>query len=70
MQMDVGQEKFHGAALGDFPGFVQIRLRALGAGASAGEKAQPGASEEGVGKNVLRAGAAASSSVAADVSPR
>ncbi len=56
--MDVGQEKLHGAALGDFPGFVQILLRALGAGARAGEKAQPGAGEEAAGKMVLRAGAA------------
>ena len=46
VEVDVGQEKFHGAALGDFPGFVQIVLRALGAGARAGEKAQPGAGEE------------------------
>ena len=38
VEVDVGQEEFHGAALGDFPGFVQILLRALGAGARAGEK--------------------------------
>ena len=30
IQVDVGQEKFHGAALGDFPGFVQVALRAVG----------------------------------------
>ena len=29
--MDVRHEQPHGAALGDFPGFVQIRLRALDA---------------------------------------
>src|SRR5205085_11010687 len=28
VEVDVGQEKPHGAALGDFPGFVQIFLRA------------------------------------------
>ena len=34
VEVDVGQEESHGPALGDFPGFVQILLRALGAGAS------------------------------------
>ena len=58
VEVDVGQEEFHGAALGDFPGFVQIALRAVGAGACAGEKPQPGAGEEAAGKMVLRAGAA------------
>ena len=46
VEVDVGQEEFHGAALGNFPCFIQIRLRALGAGARAGEKPQPGAGEE------------------------
>ena len=34
VEVDVGQEEFHGPALGDFPGFVQVALRALGAGAA------------------------------------
>lgn len=55
--MDVDQEQRHRAALGDFPGLVQIGLRALGAGAPAGDTAQPGAGEEAVGDVVLRAGA-------------
>jgi len=29
VEVDVGHEKFHGAALGDFPGFVEVGLRAL-----------------------------------------
>ena len=58
MEVDVGQEERHGAALGDFPGFVQVALRALGAGARAGEKPQPGAGEEAARDVVLRAGAA------------
>ena len=28
VQVDVGEEEGHGAALGDFPGFVQVALRA------------------------------------------
>src|SRR6266478_624415 len=58
VEVYVGHEKFHGAALGDFPGFVQILLRAPGADASAGEKAQPGAGEETEGKVWLLAGTA------------
>ena len=66
MEVDVSQEKPHGAALGDFPGFVQIFLRALGAGVrageapqpGAGEAPQPGAGEEAPGKVILMAGAA------------
>ena len=54
VEVDVGHEQRHGAALGDFPGFVQVALRALGAGARAGETAQPGAGEEAAGK-VVRA---------------
>src|SRR5438445_6036993 len=46
MEVDVGQEKFHGAALGDFAGFIQILLRALGPGRPDGEKSQPGAGEQ------------------------
>jgi len=58
MEVDVGHEEPHGAALGDFPGFVEVGLRALGAGARVGEKPQPGAGEEAARKMVLRAGAA------------
>src|SRR5262245_5658174 len=58
VKVNVSQEKFHGAALGDFPGFVQIFLRVLRAGARAREKAQPRASEEGIGKLDLLTGAA------------
>jgi hypothetical protein len=55
MEVDVGQEEGHGAALGDLPGLVQIALRTLGAGAGAGENAQPGAGEEAAGEVVLPA---------------
>ena len=58
IEMDVRQEQRHGPALGDFPGFVEVALRALGAGARAGETAQPCAGEEAVGEVVLVAGAA------------
>jgi hypothetical protein len=58
VEMDVGHEEFHGAALGDFPGFVQVVLRALEAGARAGESAQPGAGEEAAGEVVALTGAA------------
>ena len=58
VEVDVGHVEFHGAALGDFPGLVQVALRALGAGASAFEKPQPGAGEEAAGEVMLRAGAA------------
>jgi hypothetical protein len=56
--VDVGHVELHGAALGDFPGFIQVGLRALGAGAGAGEIPQPGASEEAAGKIVKLACAA------------
>src|SRR5688572_12763402 len=46
VEMDVAEEKFHRAALRDFPRFVQILLRALGTGTRAGEKAQPGTRSE------------------------
>ncbi len=58
VEVDVGHEEFHGAALGDFPGFVEVAPRAIGAGPCAGEKPQPGAGEERSGNPVLRAGAA------------
>jgi hypothetical protein len=54
VEVDVGQEKFHGAALGDFPGFVEVGLRARGVS----EKPQPSASEEALGNVVHSAGAA------------
>jgi len=38
VEVNGGQEKFQGPALGDFPGFVQVILRTRGAGALAGEK--------------------------------
>ena len=91
VEVDVGQEKFHRAALGDFPGFVQIVLRAgketsgflrvttqlvrrlvlrsLGEEGSFSEGA-PGAGEEAVGKEVLRAGAAEAASMAAAMCDR
>ena len=56
--MDVRQEQRHGAAFGDFPGFVHVALRALGAGACAGQKPQPGAGEQAKGKVLLLTGAA------------
>ena len=56
--MDVGHEQRHRAAFGDFQGFVQVALRALGAGARAGEKTLPGAGEEGAGDVVRRVGEA------------
>jgi hypothetical protein len=46
VQVDERQEQTHGAALRDFPGFVQVALSTLGAGARAGQAPQPGASEE------------------------
>src|ERR1039458_5372755 len=46
VKVDVGQREFHWAAVGDFPGFVQVALRAFGAGANAGERAQPSAGLE------------------------
>ena len=58
VQVDVRHEQLHGAALGDFPGFVQILLRASGADVRAGEKSQPGAGEEAKDEHVLLAGAA------------
>ena len=58
VEVDVGQVERHGAALGDFPGFVEVALRAVGAGGPAGEAAQPGAGEEAAGEMILRAGAA------------
>ncbi len=58
MEVNVRHVEPHGAALGDFPGFVEVSLCALGAGAHAGEKPQPGAPEEAAGNVVCRAGAA------------
>src|ERR1035441_5867789 len=58
IEVDVRQEERHGAALGDFPSFVQVALCALRAGARAGETPQAGAGEEAVGRAVLRAGTA------------
>lgn len=58
VEVDVGQVEGHGAALGDFPGFVEVALRAVGAGGPVGEAAQPGAGEEAARELVLRAGAA------------
>src|SRR5262249_55819401 len=57
IEMNVGHEQFHRPAFGDLPGFVQIFLRAPGAGARAAEKAQPGAGEESVrnSRHVARA---------------
>jgi hypothetical protein len=56
--VDVGHVELHGAALGDLPGLVQVAPRALGAGARAGKKPQPGASEEAMGNVLLLTGAA------------
>ena len=58
VEVDVGHVEFHGAALGDLPGLVQVALRALGAGACAFETPQPGAGEEAAGEVVAVAGAA------------
>ena len=54
VEVNVGYVEFHGAALGDFPGLVQVVLRALGAGAFAFEKPQPGAGEEAAREVMLR----------------
>ena len=56
--MNVSHEELHRAARGDFPGFVQILLRALGAGARAGEKTKPGAGEEGTRDMIAVSGTA------------
>jgi hypothetical protein len=53
VQMDVGQKQRHRSAFGDLPGFVQVALRALRAGARPREKPQPGAGEEGA-RDVVR----------------
>ncbi len=58
MEVDVGQERFHGATLGDSLGFAEVGLRALGAGTRAGEKPRLGAGEEAAGKKPPLAGAA------------
>src|SRR6202022_871162 len=58
IEMNVRQEQGHRPAPGDFPGFVEVALRALGAGARAGETAQPGAGQESKGKVMLHAGVA------------
>ena len=58
VEVDVGHEKSHGAALGDFPGFVQVFLRALGAGTRVGEKTEPGACEEAEDDELLPDGPA------------
>ena len=58
IELNVGQEKSHRAALGDFPGFVQVAMRALGAGPRASEKPQPGAGEEAVNEVPIDTGAA------------
>ncbi len=44
--MNIRHKQRHRPAFGDFPGFVQVALRAVGAGASAGEPPLPGAGEE------------------------
>ncbi len=46
VKVDVGHEELHRAALGDFPGLVQVALRARGAGPFPCDKPQPGAGEE------------------------
>jgi hypothetical protein len=58
VKVDVRHVQLHGPALGDLPGFVQIRLRALGTGAGAGEIAQPGAGEKTADHIVVHASAA------------
>lgn len=58
VEVNISHVQPHGAALGDFPGFVQIGLCTLGAGLSVFEKSQPGAGEEAAGNVVHRAGAA------------
>ena len=59
VEVDVSHVEFHGAALGDFPGLVQVALRALGAGAFAFETPQqPGAGEKAADEVVLNARAA------------
>jgi hypothetical protein len=58
VEVDVGHVKFHGPTLGNFPGFVQIRLRAPRADALAGETSQPSAGEESSDDKLLRTGAA------------
>jgi hypothetical protein len=58
VKMDVRHEQRHRPAGGDFPGFVQVALRALGASPQAGETPLPGAGEECEREHVLRACAA------------
>src|SRR6185295_13846805 len=53
VQVNIRQEQSHRAALGDFPGFVQVALRALGTDARAGETPQPGAGEKSAREVVL-----------------
>jgi len=38
------------SAPGDYPGFVEVGLRALGADACAGETTQPSAGKEAIGR--------------------
>jgi hypothetical protein len=54
MQMNVRQEQRHRPVPGDFKGLIEVALRAVMAGARAGEKAQPGAGEEAKGGNPAR----------------
>jgi hypothetical protein len=56
--MNVRHEQRHRPAFRDFKGFVEVALRALVAGAGAGEEAQPGAGEQAAGEEILIAGAA------------
>ena len=56
--MNVGEEQRHGAAACNFPGFVQVALRALGAGRRGRQTPQPGAGQEAAREMVLLAGAA------------
>ena len=50
MQVNIRQEQRHGAARRDFPGFVQVPLRASRAGAIAFESGQQSAGEEAAGE--------------------
>ena len=41
VEVDLGREQGHGAALGDLPGFVEVAPRAVGAGGRVHELRQP-----------------------------
>ena len=58
VQVNVREEQRHRAAGGDLPGFVQVALRAFGAGPLTAETPLPRAGEQTAGEFVLLAGAA------------